>query len=919
MAFPTTVSEPASISRAKGKKSLSARSQSRSFTNLGNAATNPENKSSAGSTLNSGLGHGKTAWGSGNIWGTGSLASTFASRATTREPSRSRDLTLQLPGGRAEEVVEGKTGSGSLVGTSVLDDMSYHSSYAAQRNGQPSRAVSQARYPETASSQPRSLSNAGIPQSFSASRNTNSLTSRPPTISLNATSTAPTRQSFGSGYAGGFSGRGSDPPPNVYTKFDRPVDQLQKKPDSAIGSWAEAANFPSPTDDRRPHYPTQNRTVSVPASRDASIPASHHSDERPVFSRPDYARSAQMATPSSSRAPSMSSQRNGSFTANWNSDAMSTQLAQLRLGGDSRPTTSYRPSPTANGFSSHVSPLNGIPSHGRNGFANATNGAERSDDVGEYDRFSMSMHQFDPLSFMSPQQAAAFAEYTGSAYDPGFLHEIAKPGAPYSNGSLASRALERSPPEWQGYGAPMCLNGRGPTLSDVSFYSDPRMQQLLAAQLRNPYASAMFNAYNMQHGMPVPPFVPIGPAGVPSLDPGHVMPVGKDVQSLLLYEFKTSPKSKNFELRDISDHVAEFSGDQYGSRFIQTKLETANSDDKDRVFREIQPNAIPLMTDVFGNYVIQKFFEHGDQTHKKILANKMQGRVLDLSLQMYGCRVVQKALDHVLVDQKESLIGELKNNVLKCVKDQNGNHVIQKAIESCPSPMIGFIVASFRGQVQHLSIHPYGCRVIQRCLEHCDAPSKAMILSELLDGIPSMISDQYGNYVVQNVVSKDEGQGRQRVLEIVARGLEGYSKHKFASNVVETCLENCDDQWRRRVVFSLTDSNQRRVEGDSVLVGMIKDNFGNYVIRESPSFPTPLCTNQFCIALTLSASREITRHPPPRRLPRLPRTPPPRHGPSQALPIRQTHARHRETHEPPDLLSERRRFRCSSSSSPPQP
>lgn len=88
--------------------------------------------------------------------------------------------------------------------------------------------------------------------------------------------------------------------------------------------------------------------------------------------------------------------------------------------------------------------------------------------------------------------------------------------------------------------------------------------------------------------------------------------------------------------------MVEFSGDQHGSRFIQQKLETANSDEKERLFREIQPNAIQLMTDVFGNYVIQKFFEHGDQNQKKILANKMKGRVLDLSLQMYGCRVVQK-------------------------------------------------------------------------------------------------------------------------------------------------------------------------------------------------------------------------------------------------------------------------------------
>lgn len=48
------------------------------------------------------------------------------------------------------------------------------------------------------------------------------------------------------------------------------------------------------------------------------------------------------------------------------------------------------------------------------------------------------------------------------------------------------------------------------------------------------------------------------------------------------------------------------SSDQYGSRFIQQKLETASVEEKDMVFHEIMPQALSLMTDVFGNYVVQK-------------------------------------------------------------------------------------------------------------------------------------------------------------------------------------------------------------------------------------------------------------------------------------------------------------------------
>ena len=94
--------------------------------------------------------------------------------------------------------------------------------------------------------------------------------------------------------------------------------------------------------------------------------------------------------------------------------------------------------------------------------------------------------------------------------------------------------------------------------------------------------------------------------------------------------------------QDIWNHVVEFSGDQKGSRFIQQKLETANSDEKDQIFGELESNAVQLMKDLFGNYVMQKLFEYGNQIQKKVLAGAMKGKVVDLSMQAYACRVVQK-------------------------------------------------------------------------------------------------------------------------------------------------------------------------------------------------------------------------------------------------------------------------------------
>jgi pumilio RNA-binding family len=50
--------------------------------------------------------------------------------------------------------------------------------------------------------------------------------------------------------------------------------------------------------------------------------------------------------------------------------------------------------------------------------------------------------------------------------------------------------------------------------------------------------------------------------------------------------------------------VVEISSDQYGSRFIQQKLENASSEEMDVVFLEIVPqHALQLIQHVFGNYV----------------------------------------------------------------------------------------------------------------------------------------------------------------------------------------------------------------------------------------------------------------------------------------------------------------------------
>lgn len=298
--------------------------------------------------------------------------------------------------------------------------------------------------------------------------------------------------------------------------------------------------------------------------------------------------------------------------------------------------------------------------------------------------------------------------------------------------------------------------------------------------------------------------------------------------SSLLEELKNN-KTRSFELSDIVGNVVEFSTDQYGSRFIQQKLEIATVEEKTEIFPKIIPHARDLMIDVFGNYVIQKFFEHGTDSQRKELAGQITGHVFPLSLQMYGCRVIQKALEVVDVEQQTQIVTELDGFIIKCVRDQNGNHVIQKCIECVPQDRIQFIISAFFGQVVALSTHPYGCRVIQRVLEHCDDPkTQQTIMDEIMHSVCTLAQDQYGNYVIQHVLQHGKPQERSVIISKLAGQIVKMSQQKFASNVIEKCLTFGGPGERRLLVNEMLGSTDE----NEPLQAMMKDPFGNYVVQK---------------------------------------------------------------------------------------
>lgn len=188
-----------------------------------------------------------------------------------------------------------------------------------------------------------------------------------------------------------------------------------------------------------------------------------------------------------------------------------------------------------------------------------------------------------------------------------------------------------------------------------------------------------------------------------------------------------------------------------------------------------------------------------------------------------------QALEHVLVDQQLEMVKELEPETLRVMMDQNGNHVIQKIIGILDRKHLDFMMNALRGQVMMLSNHQYGCRVVQRMMDYGTEEDNNIIVGELRSSAHLLLPDQYGNYVAQHIIVHGKFEDRLKMVSLVLDQLVDLCKHKFASNVVETCIIHGVPELRTMIRERF---EKVGTDGTSVLQQLMRDSYGNYVIRE---------------------------------------------------------------------------------------
>ncbi|CAI9768352.1 unnamed protein product [Fraxinus pennsylvanica] len=174
---------------------------------------------------------------------------------------------------------------------------------------------------------------------------------------------------------------------------------------------------------------------------------------------------------------------------------------------------------------------------------------------------------------------------------------------------------------------------------------------------------------------PVIPNLPFGPSS-PVMHVEQIMHIPSGLRNIpgsfmggnleeifapsLLYEFKSN-KTKCFELAEIAGHVVEFSVDQYGSRFIQQKLETTNAQVKNMAIEVIELDQQTRIVTELDGRVMLLFLEHCHKPQtQSIVMDEILQSVCMLAQDQYGNYVIQLVLEHGKPQEERSaIIGQI--------------------------------------------------------------------------------------------------------------------------------------------------------------------------------------------------------------------------------------------------------------------
>ncbi|ORX56445.1 ARM repeat-containing protein [Hesseltinella vesiculosa] len=275
--------------------------------------------------------------------------------------------------------------------------------------------------------------------------------------------------------------------------------------------------------------------------------------------------------------------------------------------------------------------------------------------------------------------------------------------------------------------------------------------------------------------------------------------------------------------------------DQQASVYLQQKLKTCNTDQKQAIFQMVHKNAYALMTNRFGNFLVQRLFEWGTPDQVQALANVMDGHILALTCEPFGCHVVQRALDNVNGETKTRMVMELCQHIPETITHKYACHVWQRVFEirhmHQSVSVMQRVHQALQGKWTRVALDETGSLVIQNIFENLLEPDKRPVLDEILSNIEEIAKGQWGNWVIQHILEQaEQKQDRERAFDMVLLCGIQLSMDQYASKVVEKALSNGGPCYMERFIHHIS-TESRSYRPRIALIDIASDQYGNYVVQ----------------------------------------------------------------------------------------
>jgi Pumilio-family RNA binding repeat len=273
--------------------------------------------------------------------------------------------------------------------------------------------------------------------------------------------------------------------------------------------------------------------------------------------------------------------------------------------------------------------------------------------------------------------------------------------------------------------------------------------------------------------------------------------------------------------------------DQQASIFLQQKIKTATTEQRDDIIQAIIDRSLALMTNRFGNFLVQRCFENGTLGQIMQFANAICGNTLRLATDPFGCHVVQKAFDYFPEDYKRTMVHELLRAIPETTIHRYACHVWQKLFElrwsGEPPQIMAHVNIALHGKWTQVALGETGSLVVQNIFENCIEEDKRPCLTEVLNNIDTIARGQFGNWCIQHICEHGDFHDRNDAVQHVLNNAVAYSCDQYASKVVEKCLKIGGNEFLEDYLHVVCRPIQNRPR--LPLIDIAGDQYGNYLVQ----------------------------------------------------------------------------------------